>query len=81
MKQQRRKLGSEVMETMSTNQKIAGIRSQIFQHLTQSLEMYMYLTCLTVMLDLNPLVSEGPEPALFMFRLLGTQKVDLVTRH
>lgn len=51
----------------------------MFQHLTQSVELYMYLTCLTVMLDLNPLVSEGPEPALFMLWLFGTQKVDLIT--
>lgn len=33
------------------------------------------------MKDLNPLVSEGSEPALFVLGLLGAQQVDLVARH
>lgn len=36
------------------------------------------LTCLMVMLDLPPLVGEGPEPALLLLRLLGAKEMDLV---
>lgn len=40
---------------------------------------FFFLTCLTVMLDLFPLISKGSEPALFLLRLLRTQEVDLIT--
>lgn len=36
-------------------------------------------TCLTVILDLSPLVCKGSEPALFLLRFFGTQQVDLVS--
>lgn len=82
------------METMLANQKITGlIPDSVFSddltyHLTKrnnsvffkyEHELCMYLTCVLVMLDLNPLISEGSEPALFLLWLLGTQEVDLIT--
>lgn len=38
-----------------------------------------FATCLTVILDLSPLVCKGSEPALFLLRFFGTQQVDLVS--
>lgn len=42
-------------------------------------ELSTCLTCLAVLLDLPPLISEGSEPALFLLRLLSTQEVDFIT--